>query len=407
MKGIKRLIAIVCVLALPLSILSGCGKKTPSTSTQTKGGKSLVVWSHLTDAEVKEVDKVAQEWAKETGNTVKVQADKSDFTTYLQAANSSKAPDIMFGIPHDNLGSFQKAGLLAEVPDGTIDKSDYVPMSLNAVSYDGKMFGIPLSMETYALFYNTDMLKTAPATMDELIQDAQKVGFNVSLNEAYYSYAFIAANGGYVFKENNGALDKNDIGLGNDGAIKGYQMLQDFVKKYKFMPATIKGDDCKANFQKKKVGLYISGPWDVQGFKDAGVNFAIAPLPTTNGQPTPSFVGIQAAFVNSKSKNQDAAWDLMKYLVKNTPEPLLSVGNRIPVLNSELSKSDVQSNANMTAFANQAKNGTPMPNIPEMNAVWTPWNSNLTLLSSGKSTPQQVAKNMVDQIKQGIAQSQQ
>lgn len=333
MKGIKRIFALGCILILSLSALAGCSKQpavsngssSSSSSEAAKGGKNLIVWSHLTDAEVAEVDKIAQEWAKQTGNTVKVQADKSDFQAYLQAANSSKGPDIMFGIAHDNLGTFHKAELLTEVPDGTINKSDYVPMSLDAVSYDGKMFGIPLSMETYALFYNTDMLKAAPATMDELIEDAKKVGFNVSLNEAYYSYAFIAANGGYVFKENNGSLDPNDIGLGNDGAIKGYQMLQDFVKKYKFMPATIKGDDCKANFQKKKVGLYISGPWDVKGFKDAGVNFKVAPLPTSNGQPTPSFVGVQAAFVNSKSKQQDAAWDLMKYLVQNTPMPLFNV----------------------------------------------------------------------------------
>ncbi|HBM79294.1 MAG TPA: maltose ABC transporter substrate-binding protein, partial [Clostridiaceae bacterium] len=86
--------------------------------------------------EVKALDPIAQEWAKNTGNTVKVQADKGDFQAYLQAANSSKAPDIMFGIAHDNLGTFQKAKLLEEVPDGTINKSDYVQMSLDAVSYD-------------------------------------------------------------------------------------------------------------------------------------------------------------------------------------------------------------------------------------------------------------------------------
>lgn len=411
MKGIKRLLAIVCILALPLSILSGCGTKDTdsgsATPTQTKGGKSLVVWSHLTDKEVAEVDKVAQQWAKETGNTVKVQADKGDFQAYLQAANSSKAPDIMFGIAHDNLGTFHKAQLLAEVPDGTINKGDYVPMSLDAVSYDGKMFGIPLSMETYALFYNTDKVKTAPATMEELVEQGKKVGFQYDINNFYFSYAFLAANGGYVFKNNNGALDPNDIGLGNEGAIKGYQMLADFVIKDKFMNASIKGDNAKAAFQKKSIGLYISGPWDVQGFKDAGVNFAIAPLPATNGQPTPSFVGVQAAFVNSKSKNQAEAWDLMKYLVKNTAMPLFNVGNRIPVLNAELDKSEVKANANMMAFAKQAENGTPMPNIPEMAAVWKPAADNLTLLTAGKSAPAAVAKNIADQVKQGIAQQQQ
>lgn len=413
MKGIKKAASLLCILVLMVSLFAGCGKKAETLTNQpvqnqetTKTPKNLIVWSHLTDKEVAEVDKVAQEWAKKTGNTVKVQADKGDFQAYLQAANSSKAPDIMFGIAHDNLGTFHKAQLLAEVPEGVIDKNNYVPMSLDAVSYDGKLFGIPLAMETYALFYNTDKVPTPPATMEDLIAQGQKVGFQYDINNFYFTYAFIAANGGYVFKNNGGALDPNDIGLGNDGAVKGYQMLADFVQKYKFMPATIKGDDAKAAFQKNKTGLYISGPWDVQGFKDAGVKFAVAPLPKTNGQPTPSFVGIQAAFVNSKSKNQTEAWDLMKYLIENTPMPLLKTGNRIPVLNSELQKDEVKNDKIISAFAEQAKYGTPMPNIPEMAAVWKPAGDNLTLLSSGKSKPADAAKNIVDQIKQGIAQQQ-
>lgn len=412
MKGIKKIISLVCIAVLIGSLFVGCGKKAQESANQQnqnqekKTPKNIIVWSHLTDKEVAEVDKIAQEWAKKTGNTVKVQADKGDFQAYLQAANSSKAPDIMFGIAHDNLGTFQKAQLLAEVPSDVVDRSKYVPMALDAVSYDGKLFGIPLAMETYALFYNTDKLQTPPATMEDLIAAGQKNGFQYDINNFYFTYAFIAANGGYVFKNNGGALDPNDIGLGNEGAVKGYQMLADFVQKYKFMPATLKGDDAKAAFQKGKTALYISGPWDVQGFKDAGVKFAVAPLPKTNGQPTPSFVGIQAAFVNANSKNQAEAWDLMKYLVENTPMPLLKTGNRIPVLNSELEKDEVKNDSIISAFAEQAKYGTPMPNIPEMAAVWKPAGDNLTLLTAGKSKPDAVAKNIVDQVKQGITQQQ-
>ncbi|MCX7884524.1 MAG: maltose ABC transporter substrate-binding protein [Caloramator sp.] len=410
MKGIKKIFSLVCIAVLISGIFVGCGKKnetsTTNQSSETKKSKNLIVWSHLTEKEVAEVNKIAQEWAKKTGNTVKVQVDKGDFQAYLQAANSSKAPDIMFGIAHDNLGTFQKAQLLAEVPSDVVDKSKYVPMALDAVSYGGKLFGIPLSMETYALFYNTDKIKTPPATMDELIADGQKNGFQYDINNFYFTYAFIAANGGYVFKNNGGALDPNDIGLGNEGAVKGYQMLADFIQKYKFMPATLKGDDAKAAFQKGKTALYISGPWDVQGFKEAGVKFSVAPLPKTNGQPTPSFVGIQAAFVNANSKNQAEAWDLMKYLVENTPMPLLKTGNRIPVLNAELEKDEIKNNNIISAFAEQAKYGTPMPNIPEMAAVWKPAGDNLTLLTAGKSKPDAVAKNIVEQVKQGIAQQQ-
>ncbi|MBP2073280.1 maltose ABC transporter substrate-binding protein [Thermoanaerobacterium butyriciformans] len=420
MKKYTKIFAILTAMVLLLSVaLTGCGSSKTNESKssdnssnnaaqtqQKKEPVELTVWSHLTDPEIAKVQEIANKWADETGNKVKVLADQSDFQAFSTAAQSGKGPDIMFGLPHDNLGTFQKAGLLAEVPDGVINKSDYVPMSIDAVSYDGKMYAIPLSMETYGLFYNTSKVQTPPATLDDLIKLGQQVGFQYDINNFYYSFAFMAAYGGYVFKNNGGALDPNDIGLNNDGAKKGLSLIRDFVKTYKFMTADIKGDIAKGNFQNGKIGLYISGPWDVDGFKKANVPFKVAPLPTVDGKPMPSFAGVQAAFVSANSKHQQEAWDLLKYLAQNTALPLFETGNRIPVLNSVLNSDEVKNNDILNAFAEQAKNAIPMPNIPAMTAVWTPAGNALQLVTSGKATPDKAADDMVNQIKQGIATQQ-
>lgn len=417
MKKYTKIVAILTVMVLLLSAaLTGCGgsktnetKPSDNSTAQTQQKKEpveLTVWSHLTDPEIAKVQEIANKWAQDTGNKVKVLADQSDFQAFSTAAQSGKGPDIMFGLPHDNLGTFQKAGLLAQVPDGVINKADYVPMSLDAVSYDGKMYAVPISMETYALFYNTDKVPTPPATLDDLIKLGKQVGFQYDINNFYFSFAFIAANGGYVFKNNGGALDPNDIGLNNDGAKKGLALLKDFVKTYKFMPADINGDMAKGNFQSGKTGLYISGPWDVDGFKKANVKFKVAPLPTIDGKPMPSFAGVQAAFVSANSKHQQEAWDLMKYLAQNTGLPLFETGNRIPVLNALLNNDEVKNNEILNAFAQQAKNAIPMPNIPAMAAVWGPAGNALQLVTSGKVAPDKAADDMVKQIKQGIAAQQ-
>lgn len=406
-KKLKVLASILTSIVIA-GCFAGCGSKkeatAPAPTVEKHESKEIVIWSHLTEIEIAEVKKAAEEWAKKTGNTVKVQLDKSDFQAYLQAANSSKAPDIMFGIAHDNLGAFHKAGLLAEVPEGIIDNSKYVPNAIDAVSYDKKMFSIPISMETYALFYNTDKIPIAPTTVEDLIAQGQKFGFQYDINNFYYTFAFIAGNGGYIFKNNGGTLDPKDIGLGNEGALKAYQLLADFTQKYKFMPATIKGNDAKANFQKGDEALYIGGLCDVDGFKKAGIKFAVAPLPTIDGKPCPSSMGVQAAFVNAKSKNQKEAWDLMKYLSQNTSMALLKVGNRIPVVKEELDKNELKGDAILAAFAKQAENAIPMPNIPEMSEAWKPVSDNLTLVTSGKLTPIDAGKQIVDQITQGIAE---
>ena len=271
------------------------------------------------DNEVKEVNKVAQEWAKKNIRKFKVVKDERDMKAFLQAANSAKGPDIMFGIPHDNLGSFQKAKLLAEVPSGIVNKDDYAnPAVCNAVSYDGKNYAIPLAMETYALFYNTDKVKEVPQTMDDLLKQAQAIGgtaFQYNASDFYFNAAFVQSYGGYIFGMKDGKYDINDVGLNNEGALKAYQFIQDLAVKYKFVKADINGNIAKDNFQNGKSAFYISGPWEVDGFKKAGVKFAVAPIPKINGEGVKSIMGVQTAFVSGKSKDQDGAWDLMKFLV--------------------------------------------------------------------------------------------
>lgn len=393
-KKVKTICSVLSAFLL-VAALGGCSSSTSST---TKSGKTIVVWSHLLQPEVDSLNKVAQQWAKKTGNTVKVQLDNSSFQAYLQAANSSKAPDIMYGIADDNLGTFQKANLLDEVPSGVIDKSKYVDTAIKAGSFGGKMYAVPMSIETYALFYNTDKVTTAPTTVDDLIAQAQKVGFQYDINNFYYSYAFMAANGGYVFKDKgNGNLDASNIGLGNAGSVKGLQTIQDFVTKYKFMTADIAGDKASSAFKDGKIGFYIGGPWDVAGFTKAGTKFAVAPLPGM-----PSFVGVQTSFVNAKSKNKTEAWDLIKYLQENN-SPVLKTGNRVPALNSELAKPEYKDNKITSAFIAQVKNGQPMPNIAETSTIWNPAKNNLTLLTAGKETAEEAAKALNDQVLQGIA----
>lgn len=406
-KRTKAILSLVTTLVVSASFI-GCGKKAadePNKPAEKKESKEIVLWSHLTEPEVKEIDKLAQEWAKEKGHKVKVVVDKSDFQAFLQAANSSKGPDIMFGIAHDNLGTFHKAGLLAEVPSGLIDEGKYSSKSLfDACSYDGKRFAVPVAQESIALFYNTDKVKEAPKTVEDLVKVGKEVGFQFDINNFYISFPFIAGNGGYVFKDNGGSLDPKDIGLGNEGAKKGYEYIQNLVTKEKLMPADLKGDIASGNFKAKKTGLYISGPWDVKNFQDANVPFKVATLPQTDGKATPAFLGVQSAFVSARSKNQDEAWDLVKYLSEKSALPLFKTGNRIPVLNDALNSDEFKKDPYSQVFAEQAKSNIPMPNIPQMQAVWGPAGNNLQLLTAGKTTPEKAAEQILKQVEEGIAQ---
>lgn len=398
---LKKSISMMLAATMISLTMVGCGSTNDSASDE----KTLTVWSHLTPDEVKEVNEVAQKWGEENGIKVKVLEDKGDMQAYIQAANSSKGPDIMYGLPHDNLGTFEKAGLLAEVPEGVLNEEDYASKQLvDAVKLNGKEYALPIAQETTALFYNKDLVKEVPKTMEEVVKIGKDKGFIFDVANFYPSYGFIAANGGYVYKNNDGTLDSSDIGLSNEGAIKGYTFLQDLVVKDKLISVDMTGDIASGEFMNNKAAFYISGPWDVKSFVDAGINFGVAPIPTLNGNPVKSFMGVQTAFVSANSKKQELAWDLTKYLAENTSDILLNTGNRIPVLKSVVEGEKFNKNEYMSQFAEQAKVGEPMPNIPEVQAMWGPAGENIRLLMTNQLSPEECAKLTVDQIKEGISQ---
>ncbi|MGL4913957.1 MAG: extracellular solute-binding protein [Romboutsia sp.] len=121
---IKRKKPIVSLLTVAMMSLSLVGCSSSSEKAEN-GENQLTVWSHLSVQEIEKIDKVAQKWGEENGVKVKVINDKGETQAYIQAANSSKGPDIMFGMAHDNLGTFEKAGLLAQVPGGVLNEEDY------------------------------------------------------------------------------------------------------------------------------------------------------------------------------------------------------------------------------------------------------------------------------------------
>jgi arabinogalactan oligomer / maltooligosaccharide transport system substrate-binding protein len=396
----SKLLAVLIAGVIATTSLVGCGGKSGTTGNKDGEKKTLTVWSHFTANEVKEFEKVAKSWGEENNVEVNVVEDQGKFQEMIQACQSDNGPDLILGVPHDNLGTFQKAGVTAEVPAGMVSADKYTSQGIvDAITIGGKQYAIPFAQETTAMFYNKDKVKEVPKTMEDLVAMAKETGFEYDVNNFFFSYAFLSAGGGYVYKNNNGTLDPSDIGLGNEGSVAGLQFISDLVNKNKLMAADITGDIAKGDFTSGKAGFYFSGPWDVAGAKEAGLNFGVIPMPTLNGKVPQTFLGVQTAFVNENSKNKDIAWKLMEEFVNKGQDIVYKTGSRIPV-----AKGYTVDDEYTKAFMEQAKVAMPMPNIVEVQAMWEPAGNNLKLLTSGQIDAKTAGKNIVDQVKEGIKQ---
>ena len=391
----KKKIAVLTVCTLAFILLTGCG------AGKGKGTK-LTVWTNM-NVEGDTIQKYADEWGEANGYEVEVIQQSPSVQRFAQAVNSPDGPDAVVGIPNDQLADYVNAGLAAEVPDGLYQDADFSDAAIQACYVGGIRYAAPLSVETTALFYNTDLVSEVPATWEELVeQAAEEGGVSFDATSIYYDLGFVRACGGYIFKYENGAYDVEDIGLANRGAVQAYEFINALCNEYGLISADVTADIARSSFQNGQTAYYIGGPWDIDGFTSAGTSFAITQMPTFNGQPFITPVGTQVSFVSNKSDSQDKAWEMIMYLIDNGAMDMYESGDRIPARLSDQADDAIQSNEYSKAFIAQINDGEPMPTVSEMGQLWGIHTNNIRSMWTGELTPAEAAENMVTQLEEAV-----
>lgn len=413
----KKLLSFLLACILVIVVFSGCSRKPEETQTaNTEDVKdpveaaeekeqsaddsvSITIWTNFME-EAELLQKYADMWSEETGNKAQVIQTGIELQEFAQATKSADGPDGIFGIPNDQLAAFATAGLVAEVPSDFYNDEDYVDAAAQACYIEGKRYGVPIAVETITLFYNTDKVDSPPATWDELLEIAKTSGgIKFDATSIYYDLGFLRAYDGYIFKWEDNMYHVDDIGLGNEGAIQAYTYIKKMVDEG-FITADITFDIAKGAFENQETAFYIGGPWDVEAFQSAGVNFAVAEMPTLNNKPFVTPVGTQVGFVSSKSEKKDAVWDFYKFLMEEAAIEMYEVGSRIPA--SLKMQQQIEVDEITEAFISQIANGEPLPLVPEIQHIWEPYSANMSLMFAGTISPEEAAQYIEEQFKEAI-----
>jgi arabinogalactan oligomer/maltooligosaccharide transport system substrate-binding protein len=357
----------------------------------------VTVWTDFGGGELEWLNKAAAAFEKTAdakGNTYEIVnialGDNRD--KFIQSAPKGEGPDLIATIPHDQLGQFVSAGVL-EAMDKYADakfKADVAGSALDAFSYNGKLFGLPMFGEAVAVVYNKKLIPRVPTSWNEFISaaqrltkpEAQEFGFLAPIGIQYHMFGIYSSFGAYVFGKNkDGSLNPKDIGLANDGAVKAAQLINDLRFKWKLIPeGADDGGLIKDLFTKGKVAMMLTGPWDLADVKKAGIDFGIALLPKPEGavRNWSPFIGIRGIVMNSYSKNKEAAAAFGKYLIRNDQQISLNkTGGRVPISKSAVRQ--LSKDVTVAGFGAAIAAGIPMPNIPAMGQVWGPWGNALSL----------------------------
>jgi arabinogalactan oligomer / maltooligosaccharide transport system substrate-binding protein len=417
MKKFKKYFSLMSGIALSLSLVA-CGPQESSTeSTGSKDSSKnkeydLLVWEDIEKgAGIK--DAIAK-FEEENGVKVKVveKAYAQQIEDLRMDGPGGTGPDVLT-MPGDQIGTAVTEGLIKELNVGEDVQSIYTEVAMKSQMVDNKVYGLPKAVETTMLYYNKDLVSDAelPTTLDgwyeysKKVTDGEKFGFLALFDQIYYAQSIMSGYGGYIFgADDKGNYDPADIGLNNKGALEGAEYIQKFYKEGLF-PAGIIGEQginvLESLFTEGKAAAVISGPWNIEPFTKAGINFGVTKLPElSNGENMSSFVGVKSYNVSAYSKNAELAEKLVVFLAnEENSKARYEVTKEVPAVQALANDPVVAESEAAQAVAEQSQFAELTPNIPEMNEVWTPTDSALQTIATGKAQPKEALEQAVETIK--------
>jgi len=238
----------------------------------------------------------------------------------------------------------------------------YEPRAIEAVTYNGRIYGFPWFITTYGHFINSEIFKAKNApipengiwTYDEFVSALQKVvdknkkgnyGFNLFLSPGSFQvWGFLTMDGAEIFNE------QGNFVLNSPEGVSALTKLVDLATKYQVAPleefgnleeTKVWGDFC----EKQRIAVYPAGPWAIKILRDMhksgkGFEFDIAHYPRGKGNGTPiALVSGYGIFKQQDEKKKDLCAKFLKYITSEGEQEVLANYGVFPVYKNALENS--------------------------------------------------------------------
>ncbi len=316
---------------------------TPAAAQEPSGDITYAIWGD--PAELSNQIALVETFEAQHPD-INVDVTVSDWDQYWTSLQTSiaggDAPDV-FAMDGPIFPDYQSRGVLLDLkPYIDADGFDVTALADAGVAHfttdDGGQYGLPRDLNVVPLFYNKAMFDAAGIaypdetwTWDTFVDAAKQLtidengdglaeqwGFYTETTdmENYWS-ELVWQNGGQIINE-----DATKTLLGSDEAVAALQFFQDLIYKHKVLATPDLFAETGDAFEQGLAAMESNGSWLVPTHQAAGIDFGIAPLPAgPAGQATS--INPTGAVVSASSKNPDAAWEFVKWLVGPEAQELL------------------------------------------------------------------------------------
>ena len=302
------------------------------------------------------------------------------------------------------------------------EPGEFLPAPIQANTYQGRIYGVPWYTDAGMLYYRRDLLEQSgfsgsPRTYDELKDVARRVQRDSGTR---YGFVFQGADyeGGvvnaleYIWNSGGEVLDPNDpnrVTIDSPEATRGLQiergMISDSiapegVTQYKEQESAtifLNGD---AVFMRNVPRMYALAS-DPNESKIKPEQMGVSALPVaTEGNQSHSNLGGWNLFINAASKNQDAAWEFIRFMSAPEQQKFRALnGSVIPTRQSLLEDREILDKVPVISLGREAiQNTKPRPVSPYYSDMSLRMAKQFNSSLKGKVSPEDAVKTLQEEL---------
>ncbi|MCB0179551.1 MAG: extracellular solute-binding protein [Anaerolineae bacterium] len=337
--------------------VSGC-RSTPNNTGALSG--HVILWHSWSPDEALVLEQALAEFRESNPQvtlvTLALPADDL-LARFEQSANDGAGPDLLLGST-DWIGSLAGSGLIRPLNEAEIDALPLDSRATRLVEFQNNVYGIPLSLNPKALYFNQSLVDRPATTLDELLEyaaDGQGVAFVPRFEAAYWG---IQALGQGLF-DPDGTLNLADSGFIDWLA---------WLKAAQNEPGVILNVDDQALrqlFIEGRIAYYIAPPEQQAALQQAmgEDTFGVTRLPRGPAGPAGPLLPAETALFYTFSSDQQVrtALALARFLANQQQSiRFMRELNRVPA-NRQVNV-DPRIYPTVSGFARQANTAVILPN---------------------------------------------
>ncbi len=354
--------------------------------------QGVVLWHAYTGGERDALEATAATWNAahpETPLTLVAVPHDSFADKLTSAIPRGNGPDL-FIYADDRIGAWADAGTIEPiefyVDDTRADR--FSAEAMNGMAYRGSLWGLPLATKSLVLYVRTDLVPHPPTTTAELIALAPAMkktgGFAVAYaNADLYGHAPWLHGFGAQIVDAAGNLT-----LATPEAANAMAFARTLVADG-IAPGDAQGPTVASLFNAGRAATAISGPWFIADIAP-GVPWQVVTLPviTETGKPAAPFLGVESVLMSAYAHDKTAAFAVMDALTSDAAAVVRARDARQVVANpAAYDDPAVAKDTVLRTFRAQLAHTVPMPKVPAMRMVWSPYQNALGEVLAGHADP--------------------